>query len=87
MKPVYKTEAVKKQFYEFTKELLTNWPVEWESRFIETTYGTTHVIESGDDCNPKLVLLHGSSTNSLMWAGDVEILSKKYHVLCIDIIG
>lgn len=32
-------------------------------------------------------MLHGSSTNSAMWIGDIEKLSKNYRVYAVDILG
>ena len=44
-------------------------------------------MENGEKSAPAVVLLHGSSSNAAMWAMDVRVLSQKYRVFTVDIIG
>lgn len=69
------------------KEILSHWPVSFETHLIPTSYGQTAVHVSGVDDLPALILLHGSTSNSAMWIGDVEALSQEYQVFAVDIIG
>jgi pimeloyl-ACP methyl ester carboxylesterase len=71
-------------FYDNT---LAKWPVPYESRTIPTRHGNTHLIVSGDESAPPLVLLHGASANALIWIGDVVAYSKHYRVYALDIPG
>lgn len=87
MKSIYKSEAGKQKVLETYKEILEIWPVENKQYGVETSYGSTFVIESGSAENPPLILLHGSMSNSFTWYSDVEILSRTYRVYAIDIIG
>jgi hypothetical protein len=43
---------------EIYDEALRRWPVPFETSFVATRYGKTHVIASGDPASPPLVLLH-----------------------------
>jgi len=52
---------------------------------VETRYGNTHILEMGDG-DELVVLLHGSTSNSSMWIGEVADLSN-YKILAIDIPG
>lgn len=87
VKTVYKSAAGKEKIINHYNSLLSQLAVPFKERYIETSYGTTHVIESGDASNPPVFLLHGSCSNSTMWIGDIPILAKDYHVYAIDIIG
>ncbi len=69
------------------ENLLKQWPVSHEKIFLTTRHGETFVIASGDPANPPLILLHGSSTNSAMWMGDVADFSRLFRVYAIDIPG
>lgn len=42
---------------------------------------------SADDGRPKLVLVHGITSQSLMWAKNVKNLSKDYDLIIPDLIG
>jgi pimeloyl-ACP methyl ester carboxylesterase len=68
-------------------DLLTRWPVPYDSLLIETSFGNTHIIASGDPAAPPLILLHGRSTNATMWVLDVAHYSAKHRVYALDILG
>lgn len=86
-KPVYKSIEGKKSIIHHYESILTQWPVPHETLNIKTNYGNTFVIACGDKSYDPIILLHGSSTNSAMWMGDVVKLSQKYRVYAVDIIG
>jgi pimeloyl-ACP methyl ester carboxylesterase len=69
------------------RELLAAWPVPAEHMRVPTREGETFVVASGPPDAPALVLLHGSGSNTLMWAGDVASWSEHFRVYAVDIIG
>jgi pimeloyl-ACP methyl ester carboxylesterase len=69
------------------RELLTAWPVPAEHLRVPTRQGETFVVASGPPDAPALVLLHGSGSNALMWAGDVAAWSEHFRVYAVDLIG
>jgi pimeloyl-ACP methyl ester carboxylesterase len=87
MENIYKSEAGKQEIIGQYRKILAVWPVENRQYEVETSFGTTFVIESGSKDNPPLILLHGSVSNSFTWYSDVASLSKTYNVYAIDIIG
>ncbi len=87
MASIYKSEAGRKEVLGRYRQILSAWPVENRQYSIPTSYGETFVIESGEKSNPPLMLLHGGSSNSFCWFGDVEPLSRKFNVHAVDIIG
>jgi pimeloyl-ACP methyl ester carboxylesterase len=84
---IYDSPDGKRMIISAYEEILKQWPLPYEQINIPTTYGQTAVLISGADDLPALILLHGSTTNSAMWIGDVEALSHRYQVFAIDIIG
>jgi pimeloyl-ACP methyl ester carboxylesterase len=54
---------------------------------IDTEFGKTFVIESGNKNGHPLVLLHGSASNSAMWLGDAMLLGQTHHIYAVDNIG
>ncbi|MFZ5965725.1 MAG: alpha/beta fold hydrolase [Bacillota bacterium] len=87
MRTIYKSEEGKQAVLNAYKSILAAWPVPNKQYKVKTTYGDTFVIESGSPENPPLVLLHGSLSNSFSWFGDVPLLSERYHVFAVDLIG
>jgi pimeloyl-ACP methyl ester carboxylesterase len=63
------------------------WPIVSEERMVPTTFGATFVRVSGPRDAPTLVLLHGAAGTSLMWAPNIEALSREYRTVAVDQIG
>ncbi len=80
----FKSPESKEKFLRAYDEEAKAWPVESESKMINTSYGNTYVRISGSVDAPPLVLLHGMNSNSLMWLPNIEDLSKKYRTYAID---
>lgn len=55
------------------------------SQYIEYRNQNIHYTEQGD--GPALVLLHGFTESLEIWNSFSEILSRKFHVVCIDLPG
>jgi pimeloyl-ACP methyl ester carboxylesterase len=84
---IFKTPAGEQAVMAFYDNTLARWPVPYESRTIPTRHGDTHLIVSGEESAPPLILLHGASANALIWIGDVVDYSQHYRVYALDIPG
>lgn len=84
---VYKSPQIKAQFMALYDEKMADWPVPYEDVFIETQYGTVHVIVSGPADAPAMLLLHASGVSSWSWKYNVADLSRHYRIYAIDLIG
>ena len=62
------------------------WPVESETRLIDTPSGQTFVRMSGRPADPPLVLLPGSLGTSLTWIPNISALSAHYRTYALDSI-
>ncbi len=87
MTAIYKSEEGRREVLEQYRAILENWPVDNRQYVVDTSFGRTFIIESGDSGKPPLILLHGSASNSHVWFSDVAALSKHYRVYAIDMIG
>jgi pimeloyl-ACP methyl ester carboxylesterase len=87
LKSIFKSEKGKRIVLESYRKILSQWPVQNRQYEMETKYGSTFVIESGERNNPPLLLIHGSVSNSFTWFSDVIELSAGYNVYAVDIIG
>jgi pimeloyl-ACP methyl ester carboxylesterase len=68
-------------------DLLEQCSVEYESLFISTKLGVTHILACGNSDQPPLVLLRGNGVNTSHWKSVVSQWANYYHVLIIDIVG
>jgi pimeloyl-ACP methyl ester carboxylesterase len=87
MTPIYKTEAGERAVRERYREFLASWPVANRQFHVPTREGETFVVACGPKSAPALVLLHGSSFNSVTWMGDVAAWARNFRVYSVDVIG
>lgn len=85
---IYRSVEGKQEFLKaYVQSLHKLWDgIRYETVFVETSFGRTHVIVSGPKDAPPLVLLHGMTFNSIMWYSNVPSLNQ-YRVYCIDTPG
>lgn len=83
----FKTQEGKQAVFDYYNFLLERLTVPYEELNIDTRHGDTHIIAVGDRANKPLVLLHGSSSTSSMWFGDMARLSQEFRVYAPDIPG
>jgi pimeloyl-ACP methyl ester carboxylesterase len=84
---IYKSPQVQAQFMEIYDQKMSEWPVPYEDLYIDTQYGNVHVIASGPENAPPMLLLHASAVSSWSWKSNVEALSQDYRTYAIDLIG
>jgi pimeloyl-ACP methyl ester carboxylesterase len=77
-------EAIFKEAYDKNLKL---WKVPYETSYIPTSYGLTHIVAAGGKELPPLILLHGAGMGSTMWYKNIEPLSQKFRVYALDVMG
>lgn len=83
----FKTQEGKKEILQAYDSFMQKWVSPYEELYIDTGYGKTYIIASGEKGNPPLILLHGTGMNSIMWLGETKEYSKNYRVYAVDIPG
>lgn len=84
---IYKSPAIEARLMAIYDAKMAEWPVPYAERFVETEYGPVHVIVSGPEDGPPLLLLHASGVSSWSWIYNVAGLSQTYRIYAIDLIG
>jgi pimeloyl-ACP methyl ester carboxylesterase len=85
---IYKNDAGKEQVLHSYDRILEMWSTDFQEHDVETAYGMTHCITSGIKENPPLLLFHGVGDNSaVMWALNMQELSKHFYCIAVDTIG
>ncbi len=84
---IYKSAEGQQALMQLYETVLARWPAPHQKLAVPTRHGQTFVLVCGEESAPPLVLLHGSSTNSAMWAGDVAEYSRYYRVYALDTPG
>ncbi len=84
---IYKSKAGQTAVLNAYDTLLAKWPVPFAQHIVSTQFGDTFVLQCGEKDQAAVIMLHGSSSNSAMWASSVKELSKTHCIYCIDIPG
>lgn len=84
---IYKTKEDRQRFAELYRAELAQWPVPHESRFVQTSYGRIHVIASGPDDAPPVLLINASGLAGWSWRPNVAALAEHFRTYAIDNIG
>jgi Predicted hydrolases or acyltransferases (alpha/beta hydrolase superfamily) len=87
MGKVFKTNEGKNDVIKFYDKFLQKLALSYEKFYVNTRYGKTFIIASGEKSNSPLILLHGSGMNSAMWLRDIKEYCKTYRVYAIDMLG
>lgn len=82
----FRSAEAKAEYHALYAERAKAWPVESETKFIETPSGVTLVRISGDLANPPVVLLPGSQGTSITWVPNIAALSEHYRTYALDSI-
>lgn len=83
----YKTPEGKQAVIGYYNMMLQKFRIPYEELNVNTACGPAHILAAGNPENDPLILLHGSSMNSVMWIRDMEIFSKHYRVFAPDLPG
>ena len=66
---------------------MRRWPVPYQQLELSGRFGVTHVVASGPENAPSLVLLHGYWATLTMWTPNISDLSRDYRVYAVDVMG
>ena len=85
--PVFTTPEGETKTMQAYQAVLDHWPVAYTELMIPTSFGNTHVVASGPQDAPPVVLLHALLATSAAWYHNVDVLSQHYRVYAVDVIG
>lgn len=84
---LFKTSEGQSRYFAAYDSALKLWPLPYESCYVTTPYGRTHIISCGPPNAAPLILLHAGQASSTMWFPNVADLTKQFHVLAVDTLG
>ena len=85
--PVFVTEENRAKLMAIYDQALRRWPVPFDTFFVETRFGLTHVIASGEPASPPLVMTHPMGVGGFVWSSIIAALSEHRRAYALDTIG
>jgi pimeloyl-ACP methyl ester carboxylesterase len=87
MKTIYKSEEGKQKIAALYDTQLMRLKVPYQDVWVKTTFGTTHLIETGNLKAIPLMVFHGGNATTAYNLLSCEFLMKDFHILAVDTIG
>jgi len=84
---IYFTPQVQTKMMAIYDAKLAQWPTPYETRYLDTFYGKVHVIISGPEDAPPVLLLNAGQMAGWSWMTNVGALNESYRTYAIDTIG
>ena len=84
---IYFTPQVQTEMMAIYDAKLAQWPTPYETRYVDTSYGKVHVIVSGPENAPRVLLLNAGQMAGWSWMTNVGALNEGYRTYAIDTIG
>ena len=87
MKNIYKSEKAKLEILSLYEQKAKSLDFPFQEKDIETTFGRTRVLISGNEKGKDLVLFHGIHAGSPLTLESIKNLQKDFKIYAIDTIG
>jgi len=84
---IYRSAQFQTKLMAIYDSKLDEWPVPYESVYVDTAFGKVHVIISGPQDAPPALLLHASAMSAWSWVYNIESLSRLFRTYAVDHIG
>jgi pimeloyl-ACP methyl ester carboxylesterase len=84
---LYKSAEGYKRVMAFYDRTLEKLGIPYETRYLETSFGLTHTVVSGDQGSKPVVLWHGLNANATTWMDWISALAPSYRLYAVDTIG
>lgn len=83
----FKSKEGKEKIITLYNQKLNELNIEYPEKSVETKYGVTNVITTGDIKNPPLVLIHGTGGCAPQILDSFPNLASKYCVYAVDVLA
>ncbi|MEG0418780.1 alpha/beta fold hydrolase [Gordonibacter sp.] len=87
MKTIYKSPEAKHAILELYDKQLARLDCAWEDRFVDTSFGTTHLIVAGNPQGIPLLVFHGGNATTAYNLLACLYLLEDFCVYAVDTIG
>lgn len=87
MKSLFKSAEGKREILSLYDQKLEELNIEFEYLQVETSFGATNIVATGDASNPPMIIVHGSNGCAPVALETYPNLSRKFRVFAVDVIA
>ena len=87
MKSIYRSENGKKEILDLYDAQLSRIACPYTDIYVDTSFGKTHLIETGDRQKDPLLVFHGGNATTAYNLLACDFLFRDFHIYAVDTIG
>lgn len=87
MSSLYKSQEGKKAIMKLYDSKLHDLNIKYDSKYIDTSYGKTHILITGNPQNPPCIIVHGSNACAPIALETYTNLKSQYQVFAVDVLA
>lgn len=84
---IYRSEEGKEAILSLYEKQLKRSGLEYKDKYVETSFGKTHLIETGDPSGIPLLVFHGGNATTAYNLLYCDFLTHDFHIYAVDTIG
>ena len=87
MKTIYRSEEGRKKILELYDQQLGRLDLPYRDITLQTSFGETHIVETGLDSGEPLLVFHGGNATTAYNLLACDFLFRDFHIYAVDTIG
>ena len=87
MRTIYKSEKGKEEILKLYDSQLSRLTTPWKDIYVDTSFGKTHIIETGNLQGEPLLFFHGGNSTSAYTLLTLDFIMEDFHIYAVDTIG
>ena len=87
MRTIYKSERGKEEILNLYDSQLSRLTIPWKDIYVDTSFGKTHIIETGNMQGKPLLFFHGGNSTSAYTLLTLDFIMEDFHIYAVDTIG
>ena len=87
MKTIYKSEKGKEEILNLYDSQLSRLLAPWKDVYVDTSFGKTHIIETGNLTGIPLLVFHGGNATTAYNLLACDFIMNDFHIYAVDMVG
>ena len=87
MKTIYKSEEGKRKILDLYDSQLSRLTNPWKDVYVDTSYGRTHIVETGNFSGEPLLVFHGGNATTAYNLLACDFIMEDFHIYAVDMVG
>lgn len=87
MKTIYQSKEGKEKIINLYDSQLSRLKMPWKDVYVDTTFGKTHIIETGNLSGEPLLVFHGGNATTAYNLLACDFIMNDFHIYAVDMVG